>query len=397
MSTPTSLPVGNRTDITTPEQISFCGSPVHLKIQNAAKDSTIQSAFVYLWVWNGAQNKPLGRPNRTLFKRQVSASDNYINFEIADYVKAFLERPDNAPNTNQPNFAYNEATPAAITGQGVFYHVEVEITSSTGVENQNLGSFFATIGWRWNYEQNSIGNNGLSPDGSVGYLTNVNRWYNEKIPNYFTQSFNLTTTVATATASNVITRTPVTPPSEWTRCSLDGALIVFINKLGLWEQFSPHGKITSSSKIESETQNKSFRDPGNIDNTYTHSKLRSNLDVTQMWNINTGSLTEDMINKVEQILYSPKVYLIKFNNTYQEQVTQGVTIDSTFVTIDNTNITIDSATISQELQGYYKGFEQIPVIVTDSDFTRKTRLNDKNKIDYNIKFEETNNKILDIR
>jgi hypothetical protein len=33
-------------------------------------------------------------------------------------VKAFLINPPNAPNTSQPEFAYNELTNPAITGQG---------------------------------------------------------------------------------------------------------------------------------------------------------------------------------------------------------------------------------------------------------------------------------------
>jgi hypothetical protein len=214
---------------------------------------------------------------------------------------------------------------------------------------------------------------------------------------YFTQSFNLTNLVAAANTANMITRTPVVPPAGFTRCAMDASLIVYINKLGLWDIFTPNGKITASSNIESNEQNKGYRDPSQVDNTYQHSKLRAGLDVTQSWVINTGSLTEDMINDIEQIIYSPKVYLIKFNGEIQETTTVGITIDSTLVTIDDTFITIDSETITSEFIGDYKAFEQIPVIVKDSDFTRKNRVNDKNTINYNIKFEETNNKILDIR
>lgn len=397
MSTPTTLPIGDRTAIDSAEKITFCGSPIHLRLQNTAKDATIQSAFVYLWIWNGAQNKTLGAPNRTLFKKKISASDTYINFEVADYIRAFLENPDNAPNTNQPNFAFNLFSEAAITGQGVFWQIVADITSTAGTVRHNYWSNFSTLGYRWSYEQNSLGNNGISPNGSTGFLGAVKKWYSPKVSQYFTQTFNLTNLVSTATTANMITRTPVTPPSAWTRCALDAALIVYLNKLGLWEIFTPHGKITASSSISSSEQNKSYRDPSRLDTTFQHSKLRTNLDAVQSWTINTGSLTEDMINDVEQILYSPKVYLIKFNGDIQESSTVGITIDSTLITIDNTNITIDSETIAGEFIGNYKSYEQIPVIVKDSDFTRKNRINDKNAIDYNIKFEETNNKILDIR
>jgi hypothetical protein len=119
--------------------------------------------------------------------------------------------------------------------------------------------------------------------------------------------------------------------------------------------------------------------------------------VDQEYVINTGSLTESMVNQVEQIIYSPKVYLILFSGDVQAVTTVGITIDSTFVTIDDTNITIDSATITEEMLGMLKSFKQIPVVPLDKTFVRKTRLNDKNEINYNLKFGETTNKILDIR
>jgi hypothetical protein len=339
----------------------------------------------------------LNSPNLTLFKNKISASDTYINFQIADYLKAFIENPENAPNTNQPNFVYNEATPPAVTGLGVFWQIVADITSNGVTTRTNYGSNFATLGYRWNYEQNSVGNNGLSDGGSTGFITSSAKWYNSKIATYIEQSFDLTKTVATATAGNMIITSPVVPPAAWKRCSRDSSLIVYINKLGLWAMFTPHGKITVEADIDSDEQNKSYRDPSLVDNTYSHSKSRSALDVSQRYTINTGSLTESMINQVEQIIYSPKVYLILFSGEVQTVTTTGLTIDNTFVSIDDTNITIDSATITEELLGLLKSFKQIPVIPLDKSFTRKTRLNDKNEINYNLKFEETNNKLLDIR
>jgi hypothetical protein len=88
---------------------------------------------------------------------------------------------------------------------------------------------------------------------------------------------------------------------------------VFLNKLGLWEMFTSHGKVTVKNKIEAVTGRRSFRDPSKIDN-YTHSKLRELSEVVQSYSINTGALTEDMNSTIEQIIYSPKVYLIKFKS-----------------------------------------------------------------------------------
>jgi len=397
MAAPLELPTGDRTLIDSEAQITFCTSPIHIRLQNSIADSSIEDATIYLWVWNGDQNATLGKPSQTYFKKKVSASDNYINFQVQDQIRAFLENPTNSPNVNQPAFAYNELTPPAITGQGVFWQIVTDITSTAGTVRNNYETNFATLGYRWNYEQNTIGSNGIAPGGSLGFIKPADRYYNPNIHDYFTQTFKLTNTVALATTANMINYISVNPPAAWLRSTRDATLIVFINKLGLWELFTPHGKFTASGKIDSNMANKSYRDPANVDNTYTHSKLRIQLDVLQSYIINTGSLNESMVQIVEELIYSPKVYLIKFDGDVQETSTVGITIDSTFITIDDTNITIDSQTITTESLGLFKTHQQIPVNITDSDFQRKTRVNDKNAIDYNIKFEETTNKILDIR
>lgn len=231
-----SLPIESRTPVNNSNQITFCNSPIHLRIQNDSKDTSIQSAVVYLWVWNGEQNKVLGKPNFTLKKDKVSADDYYINFQVADLIKSFLITPSNALNTNQPTFAYNQLTSPAITGQGVFWQIVADVTSTAGTVRKNYTTSFATLGYNWNYEQNSIYEYGINPNPA-------NRWYNSLIHNYISQSFNLTRTVSEATSANMINVQQITPPSEWIRCSRDPYLIVFLNKLGLWEMFTPNGRL----------------------------------------------------------------------------------------------------------------------------------------------------------
>ncbi len=119
--------------------------------------------------------------------------------------------------------------------------------------------------------------------------------------------------------------------------------------------------------------------------------------MAQSYSINTGALSEDMNSTIEQIIYSPKIYLIKFKGDRQTTNTIGITIDNTYITVDDTTITIDSATVTQNGNGFFKTHQQIPVTVTDTDFGRKTRMNDKNAIDYTINFEETTSKILNVR
>lgn len=366
-------------------KIRFVNSPLFLRETATALTRKID---VDLWVWTGNQNTPPVNPNIQLTKDKVSASDLYISLEISDLIRPFIK----------PKFAYNRATQPTITSQGVFLVAKIVSTNLDGSYSERFtNTFFCTLGYRWNYEQNFIGDNGVQNYGASGFLVPVNKWYNPKIHNYFFQDFDFTRSVATATTSNVVRYNAVTPPTAWQRCTQDPCLIVFINKLGLWETFTPHGKYTATTKIDRTNTKISHRDPSQIDNTYTHSEVLNAIDVIQSYVINSGSLTEDMTSIIEELIYSPLIYLIKFKGDLELVTTIGITIDSTVVTIDSTDITIDSQTITDEAIGFFKTHQQIPVIVTDEDFTRKTRLNDKIAIDYNIKLSETNNKINQIR
>jgi len=376
---PQDLPIINRTAIDGANKIKFCNSPLFLRHTIIGLETSIK---VSLFIWDGAQNKALSIANITLNKSKVSQSDNYISIEISDLIRPYIN----------PNFAYNRAAVPAITNQGVFLQAVIE--TNLGVKTFTSTNF-VTLGYRWNYEQNIIGDNGVQNYGASGFVVPVEKFYNPKIANYFFQDFDFTKTVANGTTANIVKYNPVTPTKL--RCTLDPSLIIFINKLGLWESFTPHGKFTASSSIKRSDANVSHRDPSQVDNTFTHSRVSNSLDVKQSYVINTGSLEQNMTAIVEELIYSPKIYLIRFKGDLELVTTVGITIDSTLVTIDNEVITIDSQTITAEYIGSFKTHQQIPVIITDEDFTRKTRLNDKISIDYNLKFEETNNKILNIR
>jgi hypothetical protein len=97
----------------------------------------------------------------------------------------------------------------------------------------------------------------------LGFLETVNKWYNHQYI-IILVNFNLSTTVGTATSANLVTVSDVVPPTQWIRCSKEPILIVFLNKLGLWEMFTSHGKVTVKNKIEA-TGRRSFRDPSKID------------------------------------------------------------------------------------------------------------------------------------
>lgn len=366
-----------RTAITSESQITFANSPIY--IRNTA---TAEAQTVYLWVWSGALNKTLGNANSILQKSKISADDTYIEFKVQDLILPYLI----------PNFAFNEIDMPAVSGQVVFWQAQ---TFANGVFVSDTGTNIATTGYRWSYEQNFIlGNNGILPNRNIPYDETVNKWYNSKIHHYFTQSFDFTLPKATANTTNVLKTEQLTIPTGWSRCSLDPCLIVFINKLGLWETFTPNGKLFTQDKVDFENQNRAFRDQSRVDNTYNHYKDKRNVESTQTFVINTGGLEETMNETVKQIIFSPKVYFIRFKGDTVSPEVVGVTIDNTYITIDDTIQTIDGMPVGVDDIGYYKTFQQIPVIVTNQDFTEKKRLNDKSKIDYVLNLEQTNSSIL---
>ena len=104
-----------------------------------------------------------------------------------------------------------------------------------------------------------------------------------------------------------------------------------------------------------------------------------------------------MTEQVEEVILSPLIYLIEFTGETFTVVNLGLTVDNTIVTADSTLYTADNQTVTEEDLGYFSKFKQIPVICTSENFTRKTRLNDKQKINYDLTFEVTTDRINNLR
>lgn len=380
-----------RTPIAGPSQISFIGSPVYLRLQNTLQSSSIKMAIAELWIWSGNQNAILGNANETLIKSVVSNEDDYIEFRIDAILKSYLEKPNSGTWNNQPGFGYNVNDLPAVSGQGIFWQIRTKITSEEGVETLDYDTNFATLGWKWNWEQNGQSNNPIIRYGSNGFEQTVKKWYNPNVPKYWNQEFVFGQSIDVATTTNMISM--AVEAKTRTRCTRDSCILVYIDKRGLWDVFTPHGKILITPKVEIEVSSRNFRDSTKINNSIAHSKSRDSIKAEQVYTINTGTIDESDVQRVEELIYSPKIYLVRFMGDIVYEISGGITIDSTFVTIDDTNITIDNTPITPTMVPYFNTFQQIPVIISDTDFVRKTLINDKNQIDYNIKLEETTNKI----
>jgi hypothetical protein len=329
---------------------------------NVTSAQTFTAVRLRLWVWSGALTAPYTNgddPNVVIVNEKVSASDTYVQFELADYIKDVFN----------PTFQYQDSTVPIINNECVFFKWEYDIinnpdgTSATIYlvdENISSQTYVGTQGYYWNYETQPFGLNENTMSFGFEEMTQPYKVYNPGIKYDVISGVSLS---ATNTA-NVFSRSKYEPTLNETVCPKENWLIIYLDKRGLFQYFTPTGKVVISEKIDREQYTKTFRRPDLYNNSLTHQIRQLNRDVTSSFIVNTGPLKEKAGQYVEEILYSKSVYLMEFK---------------------------------AGAEGYFDVYRTIPVIVTDTDFGRKTRLNDKSKISYNIKFEATTNKIKDIR
>ena len=180
-------------------------------------------------------------------------------------------------------------------------------------------------------------------------------------------------------------------PSARKRQTGVSCLIAYVNRLGLWDTFTPFGKFIESIDTKRDEFSSSFRDPLNVNSQIQHLKQTGAPRGVRKFQVNTGLIDENNNYQIREILQSSKVYLVIFGDDVYQSVQTGITVDSTVVTVDNTTITVDNDVVTEANLGFYSKFTQIPVKNSTTNFLKKTRLNDKSSISYNLEFEETNN------
>jgi len=375
------------TIINTEDQIYLVGSPVNIRFRNYNADNTIKSVSVELYIWNGNLNEPSVSPRHILKAEKASFENDYVSFQIAELLAAEI-------NNTRFSWIAGDQTPTAV-GEGVFWQTKHTVTNNDGeveTEYESLTNF-ATRGYRYDFEQ--VGTvfdtqpyNGLIP-------INYDRNYTDKIK-YYRRSFDFTKSLEECTSENIILSNVYTPTDI--KCQLgDSFLVVYINRLGLFDYFTPYGKVTKTTKVESNTNPRLYRNSNSINNNVNHSAVKSIAQTKQTIEINSGSLKEDMTEQIEEIIYSPLVYLVEFTGETFVITNVGLTVDNTVVTVDSTIYTADNQTITTEDLGFFSSFKQIPVTCSTETFIKKTRRNDKQKINYDLSFEVTTDRINNLR
>lgn len=375
------------TNIDEKEQIFFAQSPIHFNFTNEAGNSGIQKVTVEVYIWRGAQASVPATP-RLIFNnvKKVSPGDNYIALEFHNEIKSYITSSN--LNQNNPQWTYNATEPATTSGEGVYFHIVYKVDNESV---KQAGTYFATTGYRYSFEQKG------------GYYTTFQdvetfRKYARSI-NYDRCVINLGTVVATSqsrTGANGMIKQEVIEPEARNQQTGVKCLLAYVNRLGLWDTFTPFGKFVESTPVERDQFTSSFRNPLNVNSQIQHLKQNGAPTGFRKFTINTGLLDEKNNYQVRELIQSGKIYLVIFENDVFETEQIGTTVDSTIVTSDNTAITVDSDTVTEENLGFYSKFTQIPVSIKTKDFLKKTQLNDKSSISYTLEFEETNNFINNI-
>lgn len=375
------------TNISTKAQIYFSESPMHFNFQNALANNNIQKVTVEVYVWRGLQTADLPTTPAFVFSNvnKISPSDDYITININNEIKSYIQTSN--LNKHNPQWAYNTLGSSASAGEGVFFHIVYKVDSEAV---QQLGTYFATMGYRYNYEQ--VG----SPYTTYNDAETFRRYANGIRYDIF--SINLTTDKATAHSGigSMITQTVIEPANREIQTGVS-CIIVYLNRLGLWDIFTPFGKVVETEEIKRDSYEVSYRNPLTVNNQLQHLQGNDLPKGVRKWSINTSLLDERNNYQIKEINQSSKIYLVVFQDKLKyTAVDAGITVDTTAYTVDDTNITVDADVVTLLDVGFYKEFIQIPVKKTNNTFVKKTKLNDKSSISYTIELEEVNNLINDI-
>lgn len=382
LATPILTPVNSKA------KIFFARSPILFNIQNDLADASIKKATIEVYIWRGFQQANLPTSPTLIFKdiAKISKDDNYINISLHNEIKAFITSSN--LNKNNPQWAYNATDKPTTSGEGVYFHIVYKVDTET---DKQLGTFFATLGYRYNFEQ--VGGGFTSYEDAQQF-----RFYAKSI-NYDRSTINRTTSVATSQSGSgtngMINQQSLNPSNRATQTGVK-CLIAYINRVGLWDTFTPFGKFEETTDVKKDENDASFRDPLNVNSQIQHFKQFNSLTLNRKFQINTGLIEESNNYQIRELIQSSKLYLVIFEDDVFTDVSVGLTVDSTMVTVDNTNITVDNDVVTLQNIGFYSKFTQIPVRCMNNSFVKKTKLNNKSSISYTLEIEEANNLINDI-
>lgn len=383
----------NITDIS---QVAFCTSPVVVRVDLItdfpAYVSPEKNTRIGLQLTTFDINDSLAEVNvnvHMLDKARISNDDKYVSFEIQDYLKNDLIRKENLNNVDFPVLLYNNLGLPYVQGMCLFYRYSYyAYDETTSVPAINVTDRVATLGYRWRNEQNPFYGSFIGGANGFNVATTPVKNYAEYIPYYAKQQFVFGNN---RTSNNFVSTTQVIPAKVV--CVKEPILLIYLDRQGLFQYITTTGKVTINDDIKRQESQKAFRDSSMVNTESTHFKNTSIEEIFQTYTVNTGVMDESMNNALEELLYSPKIYLVRFYGERWTVAQQGITVDNDIITVDNETITVDSDTVTLADVGHYSTYLQVPVTCIDNDFVKKTNINDKRDISYFFKFKETASKV----
>ena len=359
------------TAATLPTSLIPTNSPIHIFASGLAGQET--HSKINLWIWNGTYNSQnLLDPSVVLFKKNYDGIPNQVGespatnalYEVSEYIKSFIKNGlDMNPITgtlstanyvNAVYYKYEEL--GYIIGDNP--STVPDDSKSTYIKSSPL--YIAHSGYQFDYESTLYTNQEML---SYGFPVTYNNAFLAKRNyvtdlKYFTGQYVYPSAISSPTPQDYISYLPFVPVN--TQCVKEKMYIKFINKSGLYELFTPVGKITVNNTIQRDSYERTYYNVSMFHTNKQHLVSQYNINSKQNWSVNTGNITEESSQKVEELLYSPEVKLFTFdkNNNYVEY----------------------------------------PVVVSDTNFTRKTKINDKAVINYIIIFQSViGSKIKNVR
>lgn len=363
--------------ITNYNQIDLAGSPLYYRLPKFITGTETKYVKMTLTIWQGAYDRTTITKDYTkdIYLEYIDYRDTDVIYDIAPYIVSFLDRDfyfyGDSLGISLDELCYWKATSNQYGGS------PIAIIPGTTF---NSGTRAATLGYNWRYEKDRK----FTPvNGANGFDSVISNLYWSQGIKYFKSQVNLNV----ATSQAMVTRTEVIGGmSTYLMCTEEPYLIVYRNRLGLWSQFTPFGKVLVTSEIDDTSYIRTYRNGIDAYQPYKHQKIRQNVIVNDTFTINTGYLKPEMIDVIEELVYSDCVWLVQFQENAGDAF--KLTVDSTVITVDNTDITIDMTNSNE----YYTVYNQIPVVINQKDFTRKNNYNDKGHINYTIKLEASSAK-----
>jgi hypothetical protein len=303
-------------------------SPHYINI--AISYATTYSVQIDLYIWEGTKgNEPL-EPTYILTKERPDITATELDVEISHLIEDYI--------TNKPTLETTSGKKATLTGNGVWVKYVVSFNDDVETIAPIETIDFAVSGYGYHLE-------GINPDIPISRVltsTNIQKvddaiyfpYIADGTINQLDVSDGTTTqTYSLADEQDSVNRlgflyidvldfngqyiTITDSVNEWvyevvTECKYTPEKILFLNKYGAYELFTFFKARKDSLKVSSKDFNNAFISNGNYD-IQRHQMQRYGVTATESFELNTDYIAEEENERINQLLLSESVYLIKDN------------------------------------------------------------------------------------